>query len=442
MAAGDVNNDGLPDLLVTEYGALHLFLNQGNGKFVDVTKQAGLNSQLWGTSASFFDFDRDGWLDLVVANYVDYDPARPCAAASGQRDYCSPAQFLGSVPKLYHNLGARVSSQSGVRFEDVTLVSGLGKARSGLGVVCLDFSGDHWPDILIANDGQPNRLWINQRNGVSRIGVRTRYCYNANGQPQANMGIAVADVNRDGLFDVFITHLTEETHTLWQQQPPGLFEDRTAAAGLAQQFRATGFGTVLADFNHDGVPDLAIANGRVSRSKPGGAAGLDSFWDRYAERNQLFTNDGQGHFRDISASTPALSGTPGVARGLACGDMDGDGALDLLITGAGPARLLRNVTPKRGHWLMVRAMDPALRRDAYGAEITVRAGGNRFRGWLNPGYSYLCSNDPRVHFGLGAAARVDGVEVTWPDGTLEAFGPLEADRTVTLRKGEGHVEQK
>jgi hypothetical protein len=445
VAIGDINNDGLPDVLLTQYGGTRLFLNNGDGTFTDVTQEAGIDNPLWGTSACFVDYDRDGWLDLVIANYVQYDPSRPCLSAAGKPDYCHPSRFEGTVTRLYHNLGPVAGSKRrSVRFEDVTLKSGLGQRPGpGLGVVCADFDGDHWPDIFIANDFQANRLWINQRDGTFKEEAVVRgMAYNAMGQPQANMGIALGDVDGHGLFDIFVTHLTQETNTLWKQGPRGLFQDRTGAAGLAgSRWRGTGFGTVLGDFDQDGALDLAVVNGRVIAGKP--AAGVDSaFWSRYAERNQLFANDGTGRFRDISEDNEPFCGPAAMGRGLVCADIDGDGALDLLVTNvAGPAQVFKNVVPNRGHWLMVRAIDPALHRDAYGAEITVQAGQRRWIRWLNPGYSYLCSNDPRVHFGLGKVERVDSISVLWPDGTEETFEGGEADQVITLRRGEGRSKK-
>lgn len=450
VAIGDVNNDGWPDVLITEYGGLRLFLNNGNGTFTDVTKPAGLQSVSWGASACFFDYDRDGWLDLVVVNYVDYSPSSPCGGAS-KRDYCHPSAFDGTVARLYRNSGVKGQGSGArgqaVRFEDVTLKSGLGRVPGpGLGVVCADFDGDGWPDIFVANDSKANRLWINQRDGTFKEEALARgVAYDGLGRAQANMGIALGDVDGDGQFDLYVTHLTQETNVLWKQGPRGLFRDGTAAAGLASsRWRGTGFGTVLADFDHDGALDLAVVNGRVSRSEDQGSTDAassihDPFWRRYAERNQLFANDG-GRFRDISLQNVPLCGTASVARGLACGDFNGDGALDLLVTTvAGPARLYRNVAPDRGHWLMVRALDPALKRDAHGAEVTVRAGGRRWLRWLNPGSSYLCSNDPRAHFGLGSAERVDAIEIHWPDGFKEAFPGCDADRVLVLYKGKGRA---
>jgi hypothetical protein len=448
VAVGDVNNDGWPDVLITEYGRIRLFLNNRNGTFTDVTPAAGLDNPFWGTSACFVDYDRDGWLDLVVVNYVDYMESRPCANSAGHREYCGPSSFTGRVTKLFHNLGPVGGA---VRFEDVTVKSGLGRLTGpGLGVFCADFNGDGWPDILVANDGRPNHLWINQRDGTFKEEAVARgIALNAMGKAEANMGIAIGDVDGDGLFDVFVTHLTDETNTLWKQGPRGIFQDRTVGLGLAKpHWRGTGFGTVMADFNQDGALDLALVNGRVKRpvGSPAPSPSTDKaevFWRAYAERNQLFANDGTGKFRDISPANPPFSGTPRVSRGLVCGDIDGDGALDLLVTSiSAPARLYRNVAPKRGHWLMIRALDPALHRDAYGAEITVRAGGRHWVRYLNPGYSFLCSNDPRVHFGLGSVSQIEAIEVRWPDGSEETFPGRAADQLVVVRKGEGQGNTK
>jgi hypothetical protein len=267
VAIGDVNNDGWPDVLVTQYGGIKLFLNKGDGTFQDVTREAGLDSPLWATSASFVDYDRDGWLDLVVVHYVDYDPTRICGSGRAARDYCHPTSFYGTITKLFHNTtGRRPGPSCGVRFEDVTLASGLARVPgTGLGVVCADFTGDGWPDLFVANDARPNRLWVNQHDGTFKEEALLRgLAYNVEGQPQGNMGVALGDVDGDGHFDIFVTHLVDETNTLWRQSPRGLFRDSTVAAGLAERSgRGTGFGTVLADFDHDGALDLAVVNGRV-----------------------------------------------------------------------------------------------------------------------------------------------------------------------------------
>jgi hypothetical protein len=439
VAVGDVNNDGRPDVLVTEYLGVRLFLNLGGGKFREITKEAGLENLAWGTSAAFVDYDRDGWLDLVIANYVDYDPSVSCLGRNGEVDYCAPTLMRGRVTRLFRNKG---TAGDKVRFEDVTVSSGLGaRPGPGLGVLCADFDGDGWPDILIANDGKPNHLWVNQKNGTFQEEAVIRgVAGNAGGQAQAGMGIGWADVYGNGLMDLFITHLPQEGNTLWRQEPRGLFRDRTAASGLGLPlWRATGFGTALADFDHDGAPDAVVVNGAISRRVPPADSELGPHWGRYAERNQVFVNDGKGHFRDVSLDTPALCGTANVARGLVVGDINGDGALDLLVTTiGGRARLFRNVAPSCGHWLVVRATDPKLHRDAYGAEVRVRAGGRTRVGLVQPAYSYLCSNDPRAHFGLGPAERFEAVEVTWPDGTREEFAGGRANRVLELTKGLGN----
>jgi hypothetical protein len=447
VAIADVNNDGWPDVLVTQYGGIKLFLNNGDGKtFTDITEEAGLSNPAWGMSAAFLDFDRDGWLDLAVVNYVDYNPDTPCTARSGQRDYCPPSAFGGRVCKLFRNVSKDAHGKGhGVRFEDVTQKSGLGELPGpGLGVVCADFNGDGWPDIFVANDGVANRLWINRHDGTfAEEAAQRNVAVNVMAHPEAGMGVAIGDVDGNGLFDLFVTHLTEETNTLWLQEPRGLFSDKTRPAGLAGvQSRGTGFGTFLGDFRNGGALDLAVVNGRVSWSKSVANAALGPHWGHYAERNRLFANDGRGKFRDVSADNPAFCGTANVARGLACGDFDNDGGLDLVVTTiASRARLYRNVAPRRGHWLSVRTFDPALKRDAYGAEIRVRGGGRTWLRIVNPGTSYLCSNDVRAHVGLGEVGRVEEIEVTWPDGpvenSVEVFDSGGVDRFVVLERGKG-----
>ncbi len=307
VAVADVNNDGFADVLLTQYGAIKLFRNNGNGTFTDVSEPAGIHSPLWAVSASFVDYDRDGWLDLVVVNYVDYDPSWVCPDSIGVADFCGPQTFKGTVSKLFHNRGSDPKAgpgSAGVRFEDVTLASGLGrKPGPALGVLCADFNGDGWPDILVANDGAANHLWINQHNGTFQDEAMQRgLAYNVMGHAEGNMGIAVGDVDGDGLFDLFVTHLTWETNTLWKQGPRGLFRDRTAASGLNRAaWRGTGWGTVLADFDDDGCLDLALVNGRISR----GTASSIRSWGRCGKTTANATSSSAGTAPACSAISPA-----------------------------------------------------------------------------------------------------------------------------------------
>lgn len=442
VAVADVNNDAWPDLLVTEYGGVRLLVNQRDRTFLDATAAAGIDNPRWATSAAFFDYDRDGLLDLVIANYLDYDATQRCFDRDGRIEFCGPHGFPGLVTRLFRN----VSSGAAVHFEDVTIGSGLAaKPGPALGVVCADFNGDYWPDIFLADDGRPNRLFINCHDGTFREEAAQRgLAYNAMGQTAGNMGIAIGDVDGNGLFDLFVTHLAEEEHALWAQDRRGLFSDRTVQAHLTQRRpRGTGFGTVLADFDNDGDPDLALVNGRVKRSSsPSAATNVDSFWQGYAQHNQILANDGAGTFRDVSDGNPALAGRAMVGRGLACGDLDNDGGVDLVITAiGGPALVLHNTGPA-AHWLTVRAIDPkAGGRDAYGAEVTVVAGRSTHWRLLNPASSYLSSNDPRLHFGLGTNVHFDAVRVVWADGQEEMFAGGSANQLITLRKGSGNAVQ-
>jgi hypothetical protein len=443
-AVGDVNNDGFPDIAISQYGSVRLFLNNGNGTFTEITDQAGLNNPLWATSIAFVDYNRDGLLDLFVTNYVAFDPEVRCPhPTAGGHDYCAPKTFNGTASKLYRNLGVSGTTKSGrpmVRFRDVSFESGIGrKPGPGLGVVCADFNGDGWPDIFVANDGAPNHLWINQKDGTFKEEAAVRgVAVNAMAQAEANMGIGWGDIDGDGLQDLFVTHLGSETNTVWKQGPIGLFQDVTTTTGVHRPaWRGTGFGTVLGDFDNSGRLHAAVVNGAVWRRAAIPDHPLGPHFSQYAERNQLFRNDGKGRFRDVSEANKSFCGHTNVGRALAMGDLRNDGGLWLVSSGlADRVRLFRPIANK-GHWLLVQAIDPRYRRDALGAEVRVSACGKQQVRTIHTSASYLCNNDPRAHFGLGSIDKIDRIEVRWPDGVFEEFPGGAADRLVKVKYGSG-----
>ncbi|MCH7687689.1 MAG: CRTAC1 family protein [Planctomycetes bacterium] len=463
VAVGDVNNDGFPDVYVTNYGSDRLFLNQRDGTFLDVTEQAGIDNAVWAASACFVDYDRDGWLDLFVTNYVDYYPSKTCSDPKGQQDFCGPQEFFGTTDKLYHNVsgnvarsGQELSNDDGpppIRFVDVSLSARIAQQRGpGLGVACADFNGDRWPDIFVANDRTANFLWINQHDGTFKDAAILRGCaYDLQGRGQASMGVALGDVNGDSSFDLFVSHMAAEANALYLGGDVAGFREAAVSSGLAgPSFPYTGFGTVFADIDHDGDLDLFVVNGRVKRpasrspqqfthQTKAGSSGPQTFWNTYQEFNQVFLNDGEGRFHEFTSENDRFTSTAEVSRGLAMGDIDNDGDLDFLVTNtAGKARLYRNDAKKTGNWLQVRAVEPtAGGRDAYAAIVTVVAGRQRWTRLVNPGLSYLSSSDPRIHFGLGSNKTVDGIEVVWPDGTTELFEGGAVNCVQILQHGTG-----
>ena len=433
VATGDFDNDGRVDIYVTNYGANELFRNRGDGTFENVTDAAGVGDNGWGTSATFLDYDHDGWRDLFVANYLLVDTELEGRAETGRRDYCDVGKFAGDIDRLYHNEGDGT-------FTNVTESSGIGKAdRKGLGVVGADLTGDGLIDIYVANDMQPNQLWVNRGDGTFvDEAVMRGVAYNDAGAMESSMGIVCADLDGDLGLDLFLTHLGGHTHTLYRNDGEGSFHDATAATGIAgPSLRFTGFGTGGVDVEHDGDLDLIVANGHVLRAPPEPGASLDPFWNDYAQPGTVLRNEG-GRFVDVSDEAGRFGSDPQVGRGLAFGDVDEDGDVDFLASNCGGRALLfYNEAEKSGHWLIVRAWDPALARDVLGAQVTVVASGRRHVQLVNTGYSYLTGSDPRVHFGLGDAGRVDSIEIVWPGGELERFPGGAVDRRVTLNRGEG-----
>lgn len=455
VAVGDINNDGFPDLYLTNLGADRLFLNNRDGTFTDITAAAGIDNASWSTSVAMFDFDRDGWLDLYVTNYVDYRADTKCLDNSGRLDFCGPQVFDGQPDRLYRNLGGDTvdgTPTSGARFADVSGTARVSRQGGpGLGVVCADFNDDGWPDIYVANDHAANFLWINSHDGTFRDEALFRGgALSAVGRRQASMGIACGDIDGNGRIDLLLTHLEGENNALYMGVDETGFRESSHRAGLAlPSLGFTGFGTQFLDLDNDGDLDLLVANGRVKRTTRDGReqadASVPEFWRNYAERNHVFLNDGIGRFRRYENRTDPLVSRVEVSRGLATGDIDNDGDLDVVIgNAAGPVRILFNNLNRRGeqaddrHWLIVRAeLADRGGRMALGARVTVTAGESTFTRLVQPATSYLSSSDPRVHFGLGKVVRVGSIEVIWPDGTRESFAGGGVDRIVTIRKGEG-----
>ncbi len=459
-AVGDVDNDGDVDVFLAKYGPDRLFENDGTGHFSEITEAAGVGDPEYTSCAAFFDYDRDGRLDLVAVNYTSdrlHGHSVGCGFPDGRVSYCGPLKFAPTVTRLYHNegLATDTNGKSHVRFRDVTEEAGLSQFSAyGLGVTCADFNGDGWPDIFVANDMQPNRLWINLQNGTFREEAGLRGAgVSAQGRPQSGMGAVVADFNGDGHDDIVSTHVSHEYATLYQSDGTGNFSDVSREAQLTGPTAShTGWGVAAIDLDHDGWSDLVIANGLVIACHlhfpPHGEEQFQvcrdtvtdpaAYWRDYADQNQILLNLGGGRFRDASDMGGDFVSTTGSARALACADIDDDGDLDLLVTYCGQrARVFRNDVPKRGHWLEVRAIDPRLHRDAYGAEIVVVTAERRFQRLAQPSMSYMASHDPRVHFGLGPAIRYESLIVHWPDGTSEQFEGNATDRAIEIQRGTG-----
>ena len=432
VAVGDVDNDGHPDVYFCNFGLDRLYRNNGDGTFADVTAAAGISRvPRWNVAASFFDYDRDNDLDLYVASYVEYDPFVRCEQG-GERVYCNPGKYRGVPDTLYRNNGDGT-------FTDVTAAAGVSAADKGLGVLCADLTGDGWADVFVANDAEPNELWVNRGDGTFVDEAMARGCgVNGMGKPEGNMGVTVGDVNSDGLLDLFVTHERNEKNTLFLAAAPGSYADKSAAAGMAAvDLPYTGWGTGFFDFDHDGDLDVAVVNGRVNPHPPWpGAGATGPYWDRFALPNLLFENDGAGRFTDASARGGGFTKRVEVGRGLAFGDLDGDGDVDLVTSNIdNTLRVYRNNAPKPGtHWLLVRALTG--KRDALGAHVTVRAGKLNRHAVVLAGYSSSCSSDPRVHVGLAGGAA-DAVDVVWPDGGRERFAVPGVDRELVLRQHQG-----
>ena len=433
VAAGDVDNDGWVDLYLTNLGSNQLFRNNGDGTFSDVSRQSGLDDPGWSVSAAFVDYDRDGWLDLYVGNYVDYstEADRECPSETGRVGYCVPQVYRAQPDRLYRNEGDG-------SFVDVTATA-LGTRTFGpaLGVATADFDGDGWLDIFVANDGEANQLWMNRRDGTfDDAGLLSGTALNGDGDAEGSMGVDAGDVDNDGDEDLFMTHLTSETNTLYVNDGTGLFEDRSALSGLGPpSLMSTGFGTAWLDFDNDGWLDILTVNGRVSRTEERANEPFP-----YDQPKQLFRNLGDGRFEEVTARAGAVFAVSEVGRGAAFGDVDNDGDVDVLVgNDSERVRLLVNQVDKPHHWLGLRLVgSEEAPRDMLGARVEVaRSDGTTLWRRARADGSYGSANDPRVLVGLGDTTDVPRVRVHWPSGQVEEWTDVAIDRWTTLTEGSG-----
>jgi hypothetical protein len=432
-AAADFDNDGKTDVYVTALGANRLFKGVGAGKFADVTSKAGVADAGFSTSALWFDYDKAGKLDLFVAHYVEWTEKTDlhCTLDGRNKSYCTPESYKGQSATLFRNRGDGT-------FENVTKRSGLlDPAAKGLGVAMLDFDADGWIDIFVSNDTQPNRLYRNKKDGTfTDVAVAAGVAFSEAGVARAGMGVDVADYDGSGRPSLIVGNFSNEMMALYHNEGNGLFIDDAPRSSLGRTTLLTlTFGCFFFDYDLDGRPDIFAVNGHV-------ADDIEKVQSRvtYRQRPHLFRNGGQGRFEDVApASGPALT-TPLVARGAAFADVDEDGDLDVVVTvNNGPARLLRNESDPASGALRVRLTGVKSNRDGIGARVQLSAGGQTPWQIVKTGSSYLSQSELPLTFGLGRAATVDEVRVTWPSGQVDVVSGVKANQTITIKEGAGLV---
>jgi hypothetical protein len=438
VAVGDYDNDGFDDIFITALGQSHLFHNNGNGTFTDVTKTAGMfGPNEFSTSAAWVDYDRDGKLDLVVANYVQWSEQGDlyCTLDGAHKSYCTPESYKGTSVRLWHNLG-------GGKFEDATHKAGLGDPTSkSLGVAILDYNADGWPDILIANDTQPNKLYLNKKDGTfEERGVTSGIAFSEDGVARAGMGVDAADYDRSGHPSVIISNFANQMVSLYHNEGNGLFVDEAPQSEVGRATLVTlGFGCFFFDYDNDGWPDIFVADGHIEDA-------IERVQKRvsYAEPAHLFRNLGGGKFREVTAQMGPVFAAPRVARGAAYADIDNDGFLDVLVTtNAGPAFLFHN-EGGTNHSLRLKLVGTKSNRDGIGAVVHVTSGNNQDKQWkmLRSGSSYLSQSELVLTFGLGAQTKADSVEIQWPSGQVDKLSNVNAGQTVTVEEGKGVVASR
>ncbi|MCI0350281.1 MAG: CRTAC1 family protein, partial [Acidobacteriales bacterium] len=431
VAVGDYNNDGFPDIFITCVGQSRLFRNTGKGTFVDATRSGGLfGRQGFSTSALWFDFDRDGLLDLFVCNYVRWSAEHDvfCSLDGKNKSYCTPEAYRGETCWLFRNRGNGT-------FEDVTATSGIFDSSSkSLGVAMLDYDNDGWPDLLVANDTQPNKLYRNLGNGRFKdVAVETGLAFSADGKARAGMGVDAADFDNSGRVGVAITNFDNEMIGLYRAAKPGDYADVASQVGVGGPSKTTlGFGCVFADLNLDGALDLVAVNGHIDDTVRNIRFGVG-----YAQSPHLFLNSNSS-FRDVAAQAGREFHAPKVGRGLAYGDFDRDGDVDLLMTtNNGPAHLFRNDQTAGDKSIRFRLVGTKSNRDAIGARVRVTSGDVTQSRMVKSGSSYLSQSELPLTFGLGKRDRVETVVIQWPSGRTEEHKNLAAGRTYECVEGKG-----
>jgi hypothetical protein len=435
--SGDYDNDGYDDLFVTYWGQNRLFHNRGNGTFDDVTAPSGLTSAKprWGAGCAFLDYDRDGRLDLFAANYIDFDLASAPVPESGLCRYkgmpvaCGPPGLPGGKNVLYRNTGKG-------SFEDVSDRAGITRASGtyGLGVSTLDFNDDGWVDLYVANDSNPSALYVNNKDGTfTDTAVLSGCAYSQDGKPQAGMGVAIGDYNRDGTADIFKTNFAGDTSTLYANDGKGFCDDRTFAGGIGINTRWLGWGVGFVDLDKDGWLDLFLVNGHVypevERLKT--EAG-------YKQRKVVYQNLRNGRFKDVTDVLGPPVTTPKAGRGAAFADLDNDGDLDVVVNNVHDTPDLFTLdSPVDAHWLILKLVGTRSNRSAIGARVRLVTAEGRQVQDVRGGGSYYSQNDQRVHFGLGKSTRIERVEIRWPNGLEEVWTDVGLDRIVTLKEGSG-----
>jgi len=439
VCVGDYENDGYDDLFVSGYGKNALYHNNGTGTFTEVAEKAGVanNRTRWGSGCAFLDYDRDGYLDIFVASYIDLDlktaplpETGPCLY-KGLTVACGPPGLTGGINMLYHNKGDGT-------FTDVSEKSGITKANGtyGLGALTGDFDNDGWPDIYVANDSAPAALYHNNKNGTfTDIGIEAGSAFSMDGKPQAGMGVTAGDYDRDGWLDIFKTNFSGDTSSLYHNTGKGTFDDVTFSAGMGLNTRWLGWGCGFVDVDNDGWPDVFLVNGHVypEVERLTTEAG-------YAQRKVLYHNLHNGRFADMSDKVGEAVKMPNASRGAAFGDYDNDGDIDILINSVnGPPELLRSDSSNQNNWIKIKTIGVKSNRDGIGARIKCVTEDGSQIDEVRSGGSYYSQNDLRVHFGLGKNQKVKTLEIQWPSGQVETMSNIAANQLITVKEKSGII---